>query len=129
MLIVALDRCGVRIDDFTDNGILLPASAAAAKGVGLAIHAGAHPNYNRAIIRQLEHIADKTLLAPQPDWPALLRAIRTLQNAALRLFSSTAIPGATVDQVFSVRTTRATDILLDQQVDAAFDAARALQSR
>ncbi len=54
---------GFVFDDFARNGILLPASDAAARASGLPVHAGPHPGYNRRVAAIVTAIGQQ---APHP---------------------------------------------------------------
>ncbi len=51
---------GFSFDDFTRNGVLLPASEAAACRSGLPLHAGPHPRYTRNVAQIVTSIGAET---------------------------------------------------------------------
>ena len=55
-LIAAVGGDGVGFDDFRSNGMLLPASEAAALRLGLPLHRGPHRDYNRLVSERVGQI-------------------------------------------------------------------------
>jgi len=47
---------GLRFDDFSRNGLLLPSSSREAERSGLALHRGPHPGYNAIVLARVERI-------------------------------------------------------------------------
>jgi hypothetical protein len=82
-----LGRERVGFDDFRLNGLLLPCSEPGALRIGLPLHRGPHPAYNRLVIERVGSIEAQlaTCLQASPReaiWCALFRL--ALLQAALR---------------------------------------------
>jgi hypothetical protein len=59
-LLGSLTPYGFSLDDFARNGVLLPASEAAARASGLPFHAGPHPRYTRRVAKIVVSIGCET---------------------------------------------------------------------
>ncbi len=54
--LIAMRDDGFHLDDFTTNGVLLPALPSQSKSSGLPLHLGGHAQYNAQIISELHAI-------------------------------------------------------------------------
>lgn len=83
---IGRDRTG--FDDFRRNGLLLPASAAAALRIGLPMHRGPHRHYNALVIERVGQIeagwSGRRFAAPQIALDQALMRLALLQRALRR---------------------------------------------
>lgn len=83
----SIGRHRVRFDDFSANGLLLPATEAATVRTGMPLHRGPHRRYTEVVIARVGRIeADWTQARRRNDMDALSEALLRLQllQAALR---------------------------------------------
>lgn len=86
-VITALGHEQNRLHDFRRNGLLLPASDAAAASLGLPLHRGPHRRYTELVFERFGRIeADWSRSAPRCDRQALAEALARLDllQSALR---------------------------------------------
>ncbi len=83
---VGTERIG--FDDFRSNGLLLPASDAAALRIGLPLHRGPHRTYNELVIERVGQIeagwSVQRLRAPEVALLVALQRLELLQRALRR---------------------------------------------
>jgi len=83
----SIGRHRVRFDDFSANGLLLPATEAATVRTGMPLHRGPHRRYTEVVIARVGRIeADWTQARRRNEMAALSEALLRLQllQAALR---------------------------------------------
>jgi A nuclease family of the HNH/ENDO VII superfamily with conserved AHH len=83
-LFSALEQSGLRLGQFPDNGLHLPAREVDAAALGHALHRGPHPAYTDVVAARIDAICSRVRLdRPTDQWAAIDR-IRTLQRALRR---------------------------------------------
>jgi A nuclease family of the HNH/ENDO VII superfamily with conserved AHH len=109
--LLALRADGVHMDDFTTNGILLPAVPSISKSSGLPLHIGGHPNYNARIIEQLHAIRTtcESIRGDSRRGESAVRRVRELQDRVR-------------DAIIFQRSGHIDRVILDQPNDASLDA-------
>jgi hypothetical protein len=87
-LFEAIGREWAGFDDFRSNGMLLPASAAAALRIGLPLHRGPHRDYNAMVIERVgqveAHWSSARLRAPRTAHGDAVARLQLLQRALRR---------------------------------------------
>ena len=83
-----IGRARVGFDDFRSNGLLLPASDAAALRLGLPLHRGPHRSYNAMVIERVGQVEESwsrtRLRAPEIALEEALLRLGLLQRALRR---------------------------------------------
>jgi A nuclease family of the HNH/ENDO VII superfamily with conserved AHH len=83
-LFAALERDGLRLGRFPENGLQLPSREPDAAALGHALHRGPHPAYTDVVAARLDAIRRSALVTTAADRQATVDRIRTLQRALRR---------------------------------------------
>ena len=87
-LIDEIGRERIGFDDFRANGLLLPASDAAAVRIGLPLHRGPHRDYNAMVIERVGQVEERWSAvrrrAPEVALAEAVERLRLLQRALRR---------------------------------------------